>query len=88
MFSAAAVAFGEVEAQTHLSPAVPLTQTGQFTYQAEQKMQCLSMMLFLSLLDENQSHLIREMDHRCGEGHIVTPNVGGDGRDFDIVDGR
>lgn len=40
--------------QTHLSLAAPLSQTGQFTYQAEQKIQCLSMMLFLSLLDENQ----------------------------------
>lgn len=44
-----AAASGEVDdVQTHLSPASLLAQTGQFTYQAKQKMQCLSMTLFLS----------------------------------------
>lgn len=65
-----AMASGEVDVQTHLSPAVPLTQTGQFTYQAEQKMQCLSVTLFLSLLDENRFHSMRVMDHRCGRGTL------------------
>lgn len=43
-----------LDTQTHLSLATPLSQAAQFTYQAEQKMQCLSMMLFWSALDENQ----------------------------------
>lgn len=59
---------GEVDAQTHLSPASTLTQTGQFTYQAEQKMQCLSVTLFLSPLNENQSQAICEIHPRWRVG--------------------
>lgn len=60
--------------QTHLSPATPLILTGQFTYQAEQKMQCLSMTLFLALLDENQPRAICEMYQRCGSG-MLSPQM-------------
>lgn len=57
---------GRLDVQTHLSPATSLVQTGQFTYQAEQKIQSLSMTLFLSLLDENQCHA------RCEIYHLVV----------------
>lgn len=63
--------------QTHLSPATLLTQAGQFTYQAEQKMQCLSMDLFLSLLNETQSHAICEVYHCCVSGMLSPQNVEG-----------
>lgn len=58
----------EVTMQKYLSAAVPFTQSGQSTHQAEQKMKCLSMMLFLSSLDENQSRSIRDIDHHNGRG--------------------
>lgn len=46
----------------------PLTQTGQFTYQVEQKLQCLSMALFLSLPDEIQPRAICETHRGGGSG--------------------
>lgn len=70
--------------QTHLSQAAPLTQTGQFTYQAEQKMQCLSMTLFLAVLDENPSHAICEIYQRCKS--FCHPKCRRRWRGLDIVD--
>lgn len=58
--------------QKYLSAVVPFTQSGQFTHQAEQKMKRLSMMLFLSLLDEKQSRSIRDMDHHNGRGLLSS----------------
>ncbi len=65
-FQPQTIASGEVNVQTHLSPATSLPQT-QFTYQAEQMRQCLSFTLFLSLLDH---HAICEMCHCSGSGML------------------
>lgn len=64
------IASGEVEAQTHLSPATALTQTAQFTYLARQKAQCLSLTLFLPLLSENYSHAEYERYCHGGDGML------------------
>lgn len=75
LFSAAdRIASGEVD----VSPAGPThTKTGQFTYQADQKMQCLSVTLFLSLLNENESHAMCEIGSVRGSDRFVTLNAQG-----------